>query len=318
MTETLRSAIEAAYDGTNSNAPSPEQEPEITSTQEEETPEGGGSPSMSEPEIEAPTHWASDDREVFKSLDKRGREFLLRRHKEMESSHTKKMQDHAEKIKRADHFTKIIEPHEAYIKQVGFDPMEAVEKLINAEMKLRMGSSEEKAKILQNLAKQYGIQYFANQNNDTQADEKTQFILQKIQETENSVRQIKHEKEQAENRALTKHVLDWAAQTDGKGLPKYPHFETVRSKMGMLMANGEAENLDEAYDSAILLNKDLRNEYILRQNGANDAGKKKPVSKDASFNVKSDSTSKMSEPPKKESLRETIARALDTQNNKRI
>ncbi len=313
MSESLRESVKAAYDEVVNNVAPETKIEEIESEQTEDQQEPSSPP---EPEIEAPVHWANDDREVFKSLDKKGRDFLLRRHKEMEAAHTKKMQERAEDIKTAENYRKIIQPHEGYIKQIGFDPLEAVNKLIGAEIKLRMGSAPEKVAILQDLAKQYGVQ-FNNSDTQPEVDEKTRLIFHELQEQKNTLMQLKHEKEQAENRTLLNHIQSFASQTDEKGLPKYPHFETIKADMGLLMQNGKAESLEDAYEQAIFLNKSLRDEYIMRQNKP-EARKKAGASGDANFNVKSESTAKLSDARPDETLRQTLKRAMDEQKRKRI
>lgn len=316
----LRDSVKAAYDQVvNDEKPEikiveeapQELEKEVSTHDTPVTPE-----TPQEPEIEAPIHWASEDREVFKALDQKGRQFLLRRHKEMEASHTKKMQEHADKIKSADEFSKVIEPHRDYIKKIGFDPMEAVNKLISAEIKLRMGSAPEKVAILKNLAQQYGVQ-FNNSDTDPEIDEKTQLIIQELQEHKSAIMEFKHEKEEAEKRVLINHINEFSSKKDDKGNLLYPHFETLKTEMGFLLENGKALSMEDAYEQAIFLNKDLRSEWVLRQNKTIEPTVKKTVSsKDANFNVKSVANAKMSESKPNEDLRQTLKRAMAAQKNR--
>lgn len=166
MTDNLRAALDASYEEVVNDVPPPEpQVTDIPPADKVEEPEGlspDPSEQTIEPEIEAPSHWASEDREVFKALDKKGQNFLLRRHREMEAGYTKKLQSHSEDVKIAESYRKKLTPHEGYIKQIGIDPMDAFEKLISAEIKLRTGSPQEKAALLQNLDKQYGVQFDSN------------------------------------------------------------------------------------------------------------------------------------------------------------
>lgn len=323
MNDTLGDDIKAAMDKV-SNDVQPTQSQELNSTPENEIEVGYGedgndslssSPSP-EPEIEAPAHWASEDREVFKSLDSKGRDFLLRRHKQMEADHTRKLQAHAEDVKIAENYRKKLTPHEGYIKTIGIDPFDAFEKLVGAEIKLRTGSPLEKQEILRTLAKQYGVQF---QHDDTQPeiDQKTQLIFQKLEQTEKSLLQLKQEREYEVQRGLQNHINEFTSKVDEKGLPKYPHFETLKVRMGKFLEDGEASSLEEAYEQAIMLNKDLREGYILSQNKNVEARNKSLASKDAIFNVKSRHTSNTSDPKKDLSLDQTIRQAINAQKSKR-
>lgn len=313
MTETLRESVKAAYDEVVNNAV-PETETEETEPEQAEDQQDP--PSPPEPEIEAPSHWANDDREAFKSLDKKGREFLLRRHKEMEADYTRKNQAHADILKKAEGLQKVLEPHDAYIRKIGFEPSQVIDKLLGAEIRLRMGSPAEKRAIIKQLSQEYGIPLDDNAT-QPEVDQQTQIILQKIDETERTVLQLKKEREAEERRALQNHIDNFSSQVDEKGLPKYPHFETVKARMGKFLKDGEAASMEDAYEKAIFLNKDLRDEYLLRQNKI-EAKKKVVASKDASFNVKSDSTSMMSDSRPDETIRQTLKRVIGEQKTKRI
>lgn len=316
MTDSLRETLEAAYEETTNDTPVvSEQNPSTEQNNEEAPPENETPP---EPELEAPSHWAFEDREVFKALDAKGREFLLRRHKQTEADYTRKSQALSEDVKIAENYRKKLTPHEGYIKQIGIDPFEAFEKLVGAEIKLRTGTPAEKQEMLQNLAKQYGVQFNADNATQPEVDEKTKFILQKIQQQEHRLLQWEKEKEETERRSLQTHINNFSSQVDEKGLPKYPHFETIKADMGLLLKNGKAESLEDAYEQALFLNKDLRNEYIARHTKNVEVKNKTLASKAAGFNVKSASTSQVVDTDPPLNLRKQLERAWDATHNKRF
>lgn len=321
MSDNLRAALDAAYEEVVNDVPPTEpQVTEIPPADKVEEPEGSApyvpSDQPIEPEIEAPIHWASEDREVFKALDKRGKDILLRRHKEMEAGYTKKLQAHSEDVKIAENYRKMINPHEGYIKQIGIDPREAFEKLIGAEIKLRTGSPQEKAALIQNLAKQYGVQ-FEQGETQPEIDPQIQAIFQKLQKQEQTLLQIQQEKEEAEKRVLLSQINNFSTEKDEKGGLKYPHFETLKAEMGFLLEHGRAVSMEDAYKKALRLNEDLHNTDNLRQNRDTEPKRKTLDSKNASFNVKSEVSAKLSEPTKNLSLREQLAQAMDAQSNKK-
>lgn len=320
MSDNLADDIKAAMNKVDNDVQTT-QDQESSSIPENEGVSDDGSNASSpssqpEPEIDAPTHWANEDREVFKSLDPKGRDFLLRRHKQMEADHTRKLQAHAETLKIAERYQKVLAPHQDYVKQLGIDPDEAYSKLVGVERTLRTGTAAQKQAIFQNLAKQYGVQY---EHDDTQPeiDEKTQFIFNKLDQQEKIIMQMKQEKESSERQGLQNHINEFSSQVDEKGLPKYPHFETLKVRMGKFLKDGEALSLEEAYKKAILLNDDLREGHISSQNRNVEAKKRTVASSDATFNVKSGSTSKISDPKKDLSLAESIKLAMDAQKSKK-
>lgn len=279
-------------------------EPETDATSEEED------------ELSPPDHWAAGDKKVFNSLNKEGRAFLLRRHKEMESSFTKKNQSLSEQIKFAENIRSKIEPYEHYLKQNNIDPAHAFELLLATEVRLRTSSPEEKARLIQDLAAQYGAQYNPSQE-EQYIDPQQQAILNKLAQQEDQLRRIEQDKIRSEESYLQNTIHDFMNAKDEKGQPKYPHFEEVRSDMSILLSSGRAKDLSEAYEQAIYLNPDLRKEFIMRQYNeqrrASDTRAKSDAAKRAGFNVKSGSTASISDQPEPLGLRETLAKAYDSQ-----
>lgn len=272
--------------------------------------------SVEEDDIEAPSHWAKEDQEVFKSLDGKGRDFLLKQHKSMEASYTKKMQSLADERKIAETFRKTVSPHENYLKQLNIDPIQAFEKLMAAEMRLRMANPHEKGAILHDLAKQYGANFDpqAPQVQAPQIDERTQLIYDELNRQKSYLMNLEQERQKAETATHEKTIHEFSSTKERDGTLKYPHFETVRKDMGELINLGKADSLEDAYEKAILLDKNLRKEYMNRYNKNDEARTKAVSSKKAGFNVKSGSTSQISDPKQQLSLRETIARAMEAGN----
>jgi len=318
MTDSLRNQVEAAFDKDQEIS----QEEQVEDVQSDEEPETGHLPNDSteseepeqatvEDEINAPEHWGIDDKEMFKALDNRGRDFLLRRHKQMEADYTKNKQALAEEQKIAESFKKAVTPYESYLKEIGLNPQEAFEKLLATEMRLRMVSPKEKAQILQNLAQEYGAEFDPNAE-PIQIDEATQRIYDELNRQKSELMQLKQEREFTQKRSIDSTIESFANQKDDKGILKHPHFETLRDQMGKLLNSGLAGNLDEAYERAIYLQSDLRDEYISRHTNKDkqeaDTRQKTLASKRAGFNVKSGASSQITDPKEKLNLRQQLER----------
>ncbi len=266
-----------------------------------------------EPDIEAPEHWASEDRDIFRSIEKKGKEFILRRHKDMEAAHTRRSQELAEERRIADNFRKTMGPHEAYLKQLNIDPLQAVDKLIATEMRLRMANPQERGALLQELARQYGAQFDPNAPQVPGIDPKTQLVLDAIKRQDERLAQIENARAEQERSSTENIIASFAHEKDETGKSKRPHFEAVRQQMGILMKEGIAKTLDEAYEQAILINADLRKEYFAKQFREEDTAKKTVASKKASLNVKGGSDATPSESTREMSLSQTIRAAIDAQ-----
>lgn len=326
MSESLRDQLSAALE--KSITPEEEQST-VEDTVVEDSPEveisaeeGQSEPEQaSEPEISAPEHWAAEDKEVFSSLDARGREFLLRRHKDMEAAYTKKQQALADERKQAEAVIKAVEPYEDYLRRNGLTREEAVNKLLATAQRLDESNPQDKIAILHNLARDYGVQ-LGNQEEPEPLSHEAQLLLDKINriEADNYRLQEAHRLHQEslrwkEESSLQSVIDDFSSQKDENGNLKYPHFDTLREDMGLLLNAGKAQNLEDAYESAIYLNRDLRTEYNLRQYNKDkqeaETRKRVEASKRAGFNVKSGPVTQTSDPKEALSLRDEIRRNME-------
>ena len=71
--------------------------------------------------LEAPEHWAADDRELFGGQSEEVKGYLLKRHNEMESGFTKKSQELAEQRKTVDNLSQFMskwEPHTSSLRDL--------------------------------------------------------------------------------------------------------------------------------------------------------------------------------------------------------
>lgn len=323
MSETLHEAVTAAYEKSVSDAsPEPEVARDIeTSSDEEKEIAESVEPDIAdaEEEDEAPDHWPDKDKEVFRAVDKNAKAFLLRRHKEMEAGYTKKQQALAEEKKIADNFRKAIEPHAAYLKQLNIDPIDAFNKLVSTEMRLRMANPQERGALINGLARQYGAQFDPNAP-VAQIDPKTQLILDELNRQKALIDSMQNEKKEAQNQSNLQKITSFSDTKDKDGKPKYPHFEAVRVQMGKLINAGavkegatESELLENAYTQAILGDVELRKEYIANLNRREVDHKKVSESKRAGFNVKSSGGGSVTDTKKDMSLAQTIRAAYDAQ-----
>ncbi len=282
--------------------------------------------SSQEEELRAPDNWSQNDKETFNALESKGREFVLRRYKETEAAFTRKSQAHAEEVKIAQQFREVIEPRSEYLRQIGIQPMEAVAYLIDTEKKLRLGTHQEKQEAFQNLAKIYGLPTNQQVMEEQPLDPALQTVFDTLSQHEQHLAQLNQEREHLQKeREYVKHqkmvntINTFADAKDANGNLKHPHFDLLKEKMGALIRGGEVDSLDEAYTQAA--EKYLKKDEILRYYGIDkreeDSRKKTISSKNATFNVKSASSS--DDPAvktKKLSPREAVLQAFEMHTEK--
>lgn len=317
MTDTLRDQLSEAFEKSNNavsvndnDEKSEDDDVEFSPLEsEEKTVENDGNDD-SDDTLEAPKHWAREDRETFKSLDAKGRAFLLRRHVDMEAAYTKKQQALAEDQRLADNFKKTLSPYEDYLKQNNIDATKAVDKLLATEMRLRTASPHEKTAILNDLAKHYGAQLDPNYE-EPRIDPQTKFLQDELYKQRQYLEGLERQRIENEERGYQNQIDEFVNTKDASGNLKFEHFEDVRKDMGLLLANGRAESLEDAYNKAIFLNESLRDKVLMKKTKEEENRRRMQSSKKASFNVKS-SSSHIVDADVELSLRDTIAKAIDS------
>lgn len=317
MTDTLRDQLREAFEKSNdavsvNDADEKEEDDEVESAHlesGEETVENDSNDD-SDDALEAPKHWAREDRETFRSLDAKGRAFPLRRHVDMETAYTKKQQALAEDQRLADNFKQTLRPYDDYLKQNNIDATKAVDKLLATEMRLRTASPHEKAAILNELAKHYGAQFDPNYE-EPRVDSQTKLLQEELHKQRQYLEGLERQRIQNEERGYQNQINDFVNTKDANGKLKFEHFEDVRKDMGLLLSNGRAESLEDAYNKALFLNESLRDKVLMKKTKEEETRRRLASSKKASFNVKS-SSSHIVDADVELSLRDTIAKAIDS------
>ena len=144
----------------------------------------------------------------------------------------------------------------------GIQPAEMVSRLMTAHRQLALGSDQEKLATFQNLLPQYGIraqlavqdqqgnwQLLAQQAMPQPAPQQQPAV------TPEAIQKMVREQLQTER--TIQNVHEFAAAKDDAGNPRYPHYETVRQDMALLLDAGKAQDLDSAYKMSLRLHDDL-------------------------------------------------------------
>jgi len=204
--------------------------------------------------IKAPNTWRPAAAAKFATLDPEIRAEIEKRENDARMG----IQQYKQAADFGRAFNEAIKPFEQTLKGLGAHPVQAVQALFAADHKLRYSPPEEKARYFAELAAQYGVQL----DNIRQAPQPDPQYLQMQQEL-NRLRQqqdgLIQERQQAEQSSLLS-VIDQFQQD-----PANQHFEAVKGEMALLLENGRASDLKQAYDMAVWMRPDIRAGLLQQQ-----------------------------------------------------
>lgn len=157
-------------------------------------------------------------------------------------------------------------PYQQTINEKGIHPREIVKTLGSAWNTLVTGTAEAKTALLLQMAKDYGINIAAPPAEGSTAtagaiqdDPRLATALQRLEKLEGHLSTQERQRAEADFAAKVEEVNAFGVD------PKHPHFEAVRTDMGILVETGRAKDLQEAYDKAIWINPEVRASLLAEQ-----------------------------------------------------
>jgi hypothetical protein len=253
-----------------------------------------------EPELpQMPASWAKANEQVWKDLTPAARDIFLKREADSQKG-VEQLKSQFEPLKG---IAAAIEPHRALLARMGRSPEQGILGLIEAHQKL---SGPDKYRTIVEVAQNYGIdlpRMFGPQG--TRPGENS-FIDKLV----NEVRSLRAERE-ADKQAHVQTVQKTLAseiETFAKK-PEYEHFETLKPEMAKLLVGGIADSLEDAYDKAARLNKDVW-EHVQGKSkrAAEEKSRAEAAKKAASLNVKSSAANTASPKALDDQLRDIYRR----------
>lgn len=272
----LREALEAAFDADDTKVT-----PEETSQVSEVVPDSeligrvrddaGKFAAREEPEVpeelkperRAPSSWKPDAQAAFlkaergEALTPQEIKILTSEAERRESDFHRGVEGFKSHAQKARQFEQAIAPYQQTLQQLGVDAPTAVQKLLEADHRLRYSDPMAKAQYFQSLAQQYGIDLGQVHNVQPQ-DPQTQYLMQQLNELRQT-QQMWQNSIQEQERSKANHELEQFAGSDKT------HFEAVRNDMADLLESGKAQSLDQAYEMAIWMRPDVRQTLIEQQ-----------------------------------------------------
>ena len=231
-----------------------ETEEEVAETEVEEKVEEEEKPLEA---ITPPQHWPKDFKESFEKLPVEAQHLLYDRHKELEGDYTKKTQGIAKYRKRQEALDEIMKPYLADFQRAGMDEIGAVRQLFAAHDYLRKDPKQ----AIQWLAKNYGVdmsEVGMDTAEDEYADPQVKALQQQVAQLQGFLNQQQQTQMQSVQQDTQSMIDKFASAKDADGNLKYPHFEEVRDRMGVLIQGNQAQDLESAYEMAIYADPKLR------------------------------------------------------------
>lgn len=237
---------------------------------EQDTPKGDDeetdAPKADEPSGEdVPAHWPEERKQAYSSIkDEAARKLVLEMSKDMEAAHTKRSQEVAETRRQID---SALEPLQPVLQQHGLDSVSGVRELVKHYQDLQpwvQGLKQNPKETIQALAKQYRVD-FDGLDADEYIDPDVKALKDEIAQLKGYIGQQTQTQQQAQMQTYQQQIQDFANAQDESGNPKHPHFEAVRPKMSRLLAGGLASSLEDAYEQALYLKPETRQQLTQQQ-----------------------------------------------------
>lgn len=245
---------------------------------------------MADPEIKRPTTWKKEYLTLWdkayngEPMTKEEGRKLTAYLDQRESEYKKGVSTYKAEAERVKAYEEAINPFVPDLQKRNINPALYIQALAKADQILTYAPPEQKAQYFQQLAQSYGIQFNqsgAAQQLDPYAQQLTQLLAQNQQE----VMSIKSKLEQEERNKLVSEVERFASDE------KYPHFEALREKMAQLLDLNQAQDLKSAYELALWMTPEIREQEIKNMVSKQSASVNKQVqvqkAKAASVSVKS-------------------------------
>lgn len=254
--------------------------------------------------IKAPNTWRPAAAAKFATLDPEIRAEIEKRENDARMG----IQQYKQAADFGRSFGEAAKPFERTFQELGVTPVQAFQTLLAADHKLRYSPPQEKARYFAELAQQYGVS-LDHIKDAPQPDPQYLHLQQELSQLRQQQESWLRQQQEQENQALTSDIQKFAAD------PANQHFEAVRNDMALLIENGRAKSLKEAYDMAVWVHPDIRSNLLKQQTeeAARKAQEANHVqrAKNASASVKGSSPASGSATGPKDSLRAEIEAAAD-------
>jgi hypothetical protein len=243
-------------------------------------PDAKAAPAATKP-IEPPARWTKEEKETFATLDPNIQKVLLNRNKGLEADYTRKMTEIAQERQRYNGLEQTLSSRRQEMARYGVDDVGAINTLFsywdraNADpasfiMEFCQARGIDLAQYFaptpEQIAKAYGVGGPDAPNGEIHPAIRAQMesiakqqqqLQQAVQSQQQYVQQQQMDTHRSYVSAAANEMNAFATAADEHGQPLYPFFADVRKEMAVIMQNGFANTLHEAYEIATRVRGDV-------------------------------------------------------------
>ncbi|MGI9383867.1 MAG: hypothetical protein ACR2PO_12000 [Methyloligellaceae bacterium] len=284
--------------------------------------------------VEPPEHWSEADRNAFAELPDEAKPLYLDKAKSLERGYQAKFETLSEDACAGNELRDVFQPFQPQLDREGIDRVGALRRLVAAHDLLTRdadqglpwlaGQTQYRPKdaraTVKAIAAAWGVEVGASDEGqaeeiiDPAANTKITALEAKIAELEKH-NSSSSEAEQTRRMGEAQATLQaFTTAKDDAGRLKHPHYETVKQRMGVMIASGAAQTLEDAYDQAVWSEPALRGDLLKTQQAAQKNGDDRKTrlqrNKRATTKVKSDKSGGRAAPSER-SLRDELTANFD-------
>ena len=206
--------------------------------------------------VERPSTWKKDYWEKYDGLDPDLKKYILQRENEYKSG----LSTYNAEVKATQTLKEAIEPFLPDLQKHNIAPDQFIRNLGTAHHTLALGNPQQKLMMFSKLAQDYGIDLRQLGIQQGQPDPQLQYLSQNLQAVQREWNQYKSQQQMAEQQAIQSTIEEFKADTE-----QHPHFDAVRETMAGLLSSGMAQNLQDAYDRAVWMSPETREQLVTAQ-----------------------------------------------------
>ena len=221
---------------------------------------------------EAPQHWSEADRTMFGTLTQEAKDFLLRRHRDMEADYTRKTQENASAIKLGKAAIDVIDTDIATsLQMAGVDQGQFLKNLVGYH-KLSMQDPVAFVRAVTRSLRLDPAQVWPTgtppAGGEGQQPAAADPLSTRLAAIEGRLTRDDQSRQQEAVATAGRELLAFSGEKDAQGNLLRPHFEAVKQTMGRLMVADETLDLQQAYEVAVYRDPELRKTLVPVTNGA--------------------------------------------------
>lgn len=222
----------------------------------EAVPETASEPSAPElPPLDVPDTWTKEAAAGWSTLPRHVQEQVLKREKDIFEG----INQYKERASIADRLREVVAPYSQVMSQYQVDPIQQIGQLLSAHYTLALGSAEQKQRLFERLAADYGVTF--TPADPPYQDPQVAALQSEINTLKSQLTGLSSQGEAVRLAEVQKSISTFAAD------PKNLYFNELVDDMTALVNAGLAGTVEEAYQQAIWRNPAIREKEIARLQG---------------------------------------------------